>query len=709
MSDLCMSALEDIVWEEFGQSDDHIVPHPGDEHGNENAFQSESSKKLRREVIGVSSNAGDWYAARFVNQGKEEGYFPTLKNRRDTMLENDSWSHTPGGVFPASCDSDSIKEETSLASDNLRMSSHCFKSSNIDSIGSELCADDPIIGDRCAAVDSNSYRYPLGHISQTDSDLSFLDNDREDKESSDLLYYAWPDIGNFEDVDRMFRSCDSTFGLEGVGNEDELGWFSSSHAIEVSEDVLTSDFKFSCPELSPSKNIPDHHEPSKLNNASSSINDSNMDSASVSYKCSSRTSEDDEPAALGHLSFVNASNTISESKDKFTPKEQGVEFNGGIQFKISTINHSKNDNNAMTNLHKKQSKHVNQSEGKRKGRCLENCGSFHHISDPQFKDIKLPSGDSSHQVFPSPNIPQQTQNMGSDSFGFLQTHIPYMHSDYRYHSDQIPVSPTLSGIKSENNGLTSHSPKESSYASNQVQSMESSHDRSFEAPAITMDKKREKPHLRQGFQPSFTSNRKHVDLVVPAAICDPVSCRKQVHHSENKVEIYSEVEGVSMGIPELDSSNVQERSSMSSGLDEISLETTSFRQLQHVMEQLDIRTKLCIRDSLYRLARSAEQRHNYVNLNGGSRDDRETSGALMDEETNKCTGFMDMETNTNPIDRSIAHLLFHRPSDSSMMPAYDSKSQTMIHGSTTSPPVMAEKLVCQEETATAADVKVADH
>ncbi|KAA8536468.1 hypothetical protein F0562_028946 [Nyssa sinensis] len=574
MSDLCMSELEDIVWEEFGQSDDHIVPHPGDEHGNENAFQGDSRKKPRREIVGVSSNTSDWYAARFVGQGKEEGDFPTLKSRRHKMLENDSWSHTPEGVFPASCDSDSIKEEPSLASDNLRMSSHCFKSNKIDSISSEFCADDPIAGDRCAAVDGNSYRYPLGHISQTDNDLSFLDNDCEDKESSDLLYYGWPDIGNFEDVDRMFRSCDSTFGLGGVDNEDELG----------------------C------------------------------------YKSSSQT-QDAKPA-LGHLSFMNASNTISESKDNFTPKGQEVQFNGDIQFKISTINQSKNDYNAMINLHKKQSKQHNQSEGKRKGRCLENGGSFHHISDLQFKD----------------------------------THIPYMHSDYQHPSDQIPVSPTLSGIVSEKNGLTSLSPKESSYASNQVQSMESSRNHSFEAPAITMDEKSEKLHLRQGFQPSFQTNRERVDLVVPTAIFNPVSFRKQVHQSENNVENHSEV-GVCMGIAaELDSSNVQESSSMSSRLDEISLEATSFHQLQHVMEQLDIRTKLCIRDR-----------------------------------TNKCTGFMDMETNTNPIDRSIAHLLFHRPPDSSVMPSYDAlsgKSHTMIHGSITSPPVMTEKMVCQEETAT---------
>lgn len=43
--------------------------------------------------------------------------------------------------------------------------------------------------------------------------------------------------------------------------------------------------------------------------------------------------------------------------------------------------------------------------------------------------------------------------------------------------------------------------------------------------------------------------------------------------------------------------------------------------------------------------------------------------------------FMDMETDTNPIDRSIAHLLFHPPSDSSIVPPHDGSSlnsQTVV-------------------------------
>ncbi|XP_057494512.1 protein LNK1-like isoform X1 [Actinidia eriantha] len=682
MSDLCMYEFEDNVWDEFEQTDDHIVPRPDNERGIEPVFQDDGCKKPRREVIRVSSNAGDCYTAKFASQGKGEGGFQSLKN----MLEKDSRSHTPEGV-PASRDDDSNKEATSLASGSAGMSNHSFKSSNIDKSSTEFCADDPIIGESGAVVDSDSYQYPLGDISQTDNDISFFDNDHDDKESNDLLYYGWPDIGNFEDVDSLFRSCDSTFGLGGVGNEDDLSWFSSSHTIEGSEDALKPDVKFSSLESSPLKNIPEQHEPSKLNNASSPVNDSNIDSASRNYKSSFRASEGGELYAHSRLTFTNGSDCLSESKYEFTPKEQ-------------------------INFQKKQVKHHNQSEGKRKVQCLENSGSLHHTENLRFKGTNLSSRDSSYEVYPPPVVQKQKKNMGADSFGYLQTHIPYMHLDYILPSNQVLASSTPSGMKSESNFLTSPSPKESSYRSNQVQSTESVYKCSFETPAKTVDVKREKLERRQGFHSSCRSKPKHLDMVIQPPYSDPISVPEQVHHSQSEFENQKEVEAASIRIAaDLDSSNVQESSCMSSGLGDISLEASSFHQLQQVVEQLDIMTKLCIRDSLYRLARSAEQRHHYSNLNGGSIDGRDTSGAFTTEGQNKCSGFVDMETDTNPIDRSIAHLLFHRPSDPSVIPDHDGpslKTHTMINRSINGPP-MSEKLVCQEETVCEGDKEAADH
>ncbi|KAJ4832383.1 hypothetical protein Tsubulata_009520 [Turnera subulata] len=74
----------------------------------------------------------------------------------------------------------------------------------------KLRLDDPILGEKSNAVSDNAYRYPLSHITQTDNDL---------------------------------RSCDSTFGLESLGNEDDLCWFSSSRSTEASDDALKLDSK----------------------------------------------------------------------------------------------------------------------------------------------------------------------------------------------------------------------------------------------------------------------------------------------------------------------------------------------------------------------------------------------------------------------------------------------------------------------------------
>lgn len=653
MSDLSIYELEDIIWDEFDQTDDHIVPHPSDENTGEHSFKGDSCKKPRREVTGVSSNAGDLYAANSVVREKEERDSTILSKKRN-MLEKEPWPHKTSSVFPASCDDDTVKEATTLASDDTRMSSSRLISGDIASMDNETNTD------RSTAVNSGSNDYSLGHISQKD-ELRFFDNDCENKESSDLLYYNWPDIGNFEDVDRMFRSCDSSFGLGATDNEDELGWFPSAGPIDDSVEVLKSDFKF----------------PSPQSNALTSI------------------SEDCEPPKL----YNKRSHFISETKDKFEPIMQGVDSECRVHLRNATIDYPQKDDR-MADLHKKQSKLQNQTEGKRKSRCTENGGSFYNV---QNDDAILSSMDTSHHVFTSISSRQGRQNLEPDSFTYLQTGVPYLHSDFNHAPDQAMISQPISGIKVESEGLTSLSPLESSYGSNQLQPMESSGDPSFERTAVKLDEKREKGHQSHGFQPLFTGNPRNVGMIAQPSTCDPLPIQKQVHQSANETDSQSDVEGVLIGgFRELGSLNAQESTSMNSGLDEISLEATSFRQLQLVMEQLDSRTKLCIRDSLYRLARSAEQRHNHANLGGGCTDYRNADGTFMSEGMNKCTGFMDIETDTNPIDRSIAHLLFHRPSETHGMSAQNllpHKSNTMIHASVTSPSMMPEKLDCQEENA----------
>ncbi|KAI3805099.1 hypothetical protein L1987_27151 [Smallanthus sonchifolius] len=511
MSDLSIYELEDIIWDDFEHSGDHIVPHPTDNQGSEDNREGDISKKPRLDITLIQSN--------------EERVSKKL-NKETNMMEKDSWSNMFDGVFAASGDADYAKDTPTVQSGDTKLSNHCFKSSNINS-GSGLCTDEGIHKDSSDAVDRNSY-----------NDLNLFSNDGDDKESSGLLYYGWPDVGSFEDVDRMLSNYDSSFGLGVTGNDDELVWFTSEDPARGLEETLNMDLKLPCSEPSALTNVSQDHEPRESDNKTSSF--------------------------------------VSESNDELKDKDQ-----------------------------KEQSRQQNLTEGLNADHCL---GNWH-----------------------------QNKNLGHDSVDYMQS-SGYLHQGH----DHVPIQSTggsmMTGIKSEI--------KASSQASGN----------------------------------------------------DLAQCKKRFHMIENKIEFQGDTEGTRKGASaELDSLDLPDGSSLSTELDEISLEATAFRQLQQVMLQLDLRTKLCIRDSLYRLARSAEQRHNYAGINDSTANCGGTGGALVTEGASKYTGLMDMETDTNPIDRTVAHLLFHRPSDSSNMPtSLPLKPNVKVHGSTTGPATVTNKASCQQ-------------
>ncbi|KAL2342107.1 hypothetical protein Fmac_010047 [Flemingia macrophylla] len=640
--------LEDNVWNAFGAKDNYIVPHSGDKHNNQFVIQGDKESLQELRVIRNSA-----YVNRYGTQGKEELYLENM-TQKEKMLEKDSWSHTPEGVF-SSCGSDSSKEANRLISNDTGMPNHCFKSGNLDSGACELCSDDSILGDRCVVEDGSVCQYPINHISQADNELSFLDND------------GWLDIGNFEDVDRIL-SCDLTFGTGSLNNDEEFCWLSSSHGAEGSDDALKSDFKFSYEELSPLKSISDYNMDSEENIVGHPVNDSN-NRTSVDEKIRLQMDVIDE-GVLAPLSM-------------FTKSESDVK-SGNIVDPLPK--------------EKLQRKLPNVSAGRRKNGYLENGGSVHSYAPPeQYADTKQSFGASSSGVTSLDSIQKPKLSLDSDSLGCVQTQIPITHLDYNHASNHTSLFPTMSGSRLEHDGHLSPSLKESSYASN----MESSHGHSLEAALL---KNREKlQHCCDGLLLSSSFKTENTPNQMP--FCSPGSAQQVDHQFENENEGHSEVQGVSVGFsPEIDSSTVQESSSMAMGsaLGQTSLEATSFCHLQQIMDQLDIKTKLCIRDSLYRLAKSAELRNNNSNAKGCIGDNG-TCKTMMAQDASRCTGLLDMETDTNPIDRSVAHLLFHRPLDPSTLLPNETlpfKSTATIHGSVINSPVKTEKQVCQEDSST---------
>ncbi|XP_020585929.1 uncharacterized protein LOC110028431 isoform X2 [Phalaenopsis equestris] len=112
---------------------------------------------------------------------------------------------------------------------------------------------------------------------------------------------------------------------------------------------------------------------------------------------------------------------------------------------------------------------------------------------------------------------------------------------------------------------------------------------------------------------------------------------------------------------------------MSKSINGRSIEVAIYHQLQYTLQKLDLRVKLNIRNSLFRLARNAKDRlsssdRSCADMNN---DEYEIS---MDEESNNHDRFSsipDSERFTNPIDRIVAHLLFHNPSGSCSLPIGD--------------------------------------
>ncbi|CAA0808946.1 Unknown protein [Striga hermonthica] len=103
-----------------------------------------------------------------------------------------------------------------------------------------------------------------------------------------------------------------------------------------------------------------------------------------------------------------------------------------------------------------------------------------------------------------------------------------------------------------------------------------------------------------------------------------------------------------------------------------SVEESVLYRVQDHISKMDMRIRLCIRDSLYRLAQSAMWRQypNEMSSGSGSTCSRDELGSNKDSNGHeRFTRMPDVETDTNPIDRAVAHLLFHQPIEFSGKPA----------------------------------------
>ncbi|KAJ6713280.1 PROTEIN LNK2 [Salix purpurea] len=253
---------------------------------------------------------------------------------------------------------------------------------------------------------------------------------------------------------------------------------------------------------------------------------------------------------------------------------------------------------------------------------------------------------------------QQKQLQGPEQLQHPQLSNPFVFPS-AYRNMKNPYSMTvLSHIQS---GEFKHQPLASGYevSSGNANPINNLADCPVKPQRMTPQEKIEKLRRRQQIQAMLAIQEQQQQLVHQK--CSQENQIQHVEGADLEVEDLSTLASFDPNSPiEQDDSNT-----ISLAVNDGPMEDTILYRLQEMISKLDVRIRLCIRDSLLRLAQSAMQGHygsDTRSTNNSSRGEQ----VAMNEETSRHSRMVKMpeeETDTNPIDRTVAHLLFHRPVD----------------------------------------------
>ncbi|KAL2337153.1 hypothetical protein Fmac_011599 [Flemingia macrophylla] len=441
-----------------------------------------------------------------------------------------------------------------------------------------------------------------------EKDGEIFQNVHEGKEQGDFVDYEWANIGSFDDLDRIFSNDDPIFGHVSLDNSNEL-W--------SSKDVSNNPAPLLLDTPSSSGALRNRTEPLEIKEEYVQCDDQTLD---LSYE------------KIGSP----ASNVIPSDgvRRKPTGKEQQV-FRQKDLLKIQKRAQVKQEENAFQDFYGNWCPSTAQAK--------------------QFEDQLPPS-----VIQSSPSIIGQPKQIQGAETLYQNIINPYMASSvYENLTNTFPAMPLLSQTQSSD---LSHQPAFSGYEVSPVNPVKNSMD-SIKPQTMTPQEKIEKLRRRQQMQAMLAIQRQRQQLGHQVPCASKSSTQKcppdiQSHLSDGTDEDLRTLPVLDPPI-EQDDSNT-----MSAAVVNDFVEDTILCRLQDIISKLDIKIRFCIRDSLFRLAQSAAQRHyasDTSSTNKSSREALEIAAREKSNSQNRYARMPEVETETNPIDRTVAHLLFHRP------------------------------------------------
>ncbi|PIA53730.1 hypothetical protein AQUCO_00900366v1 [Aquilegia coerulea] len=584
--------LGNIIWGEASEVDDHIVPYPsGNEekplviYGDNRKKQFIQEAKPFKVADQRVSGAKDYFSGSTVESGAECNTKEALDASRS---ETDSWPDSP--LMNVACDE---KYAERNAQNSISMQA-------------------PEFGTYIPKF--NSAR----DTAQLDDGSGLLGNESQDKEHNDFLGYSWDNIGNFDDLDSMFRNDDPIFGRDGLGNA-EL-WSSSS-------DLFSSPTK-SFPICSPNSGV----------NASS-IAEQDMEMKFPQHEELSQTPDFGKTDDL-------APQDLKDIVDSTADKAPGKDYTHLVNPIVDCVGEEskawleeKKDIKMSEKVEAWKTQSTSKVNGKRKllksptkeeteeGSSQDLCDAW-PLPANQLQAFGNQFATSVAHTIPS-SVSSQKQMVGPGPLFFWQPSHPYLPAGDGNPQHWYPVMPTIANDNSEED---KHHPMLVDYRGSPQPLKHANPVKVFPAPSkpptMTPQEKLEKLKRRQQRQAMIAIQEQ----------------QQQFGHKALRSDLYN--------VGKCPQEN------------------------QYQDTELDMRVRLSIQDSLFRLAQSSMQRNNTTDTSS-TNNNMQCDGATAKDEAhghNRLPRISEVETETNPFDRIVAHLLFHQSLDLSTRPAKDNEA-----------------------------------
>uniref|UniRef100_A0A7N0UCG2 Protein LNK2 n=1 Tax=Kalanchoe fedtschenkoi TaxID=63787 RepID=A0A7N0UCG2_KALFE len=601
--------LASILWGEIPETEDHIVPYPEGSEGSQSA--APHKKELNKES---SSHELE------IKRAPDKTGFHGWQNETNLAFNSNiakSVSHL--GTEPWSDPSSSTDVKT-----------------DHDSVGTDLAGS---AGTTLDLPESGAGAAQFDQVSETSQ------NQLEEQENSDFVAYSWADIESFDDLDKIFSKDEPVFGNAGLGSVDEL-WSSSKDGGYSVENSFP-------PPIESLTSLPGSYEKVLMNNIvgigythhnNQPISDFGNKTDSMSYDCPDVDIPSDEAAYTGGKARFKLKETIRDWTERAPI--------------LSSPNSSSSTLNKLSNKVNKQKKAKNRKglDQKIKGKALLNSYSSQYLPGNQFQQFGKQEATSMMQSYPF-SEPIQLRH-GAAQLGSNHLYVP---STCENIHNQRPSTPMLSQLHCGlHQGFPGH---EVSHSSSLMKTSHAPLKPLFMTPQEKIDKLRR----RQQMQAMLAIKKQQQELSHQASGLNIDSTLSKKHSDDTQIEITDRTENDNEETPILPPSFDPSCSpkvfanKITKAVNDFPVEDSALSQLEDIISKLDGRVRLCIRDSLFRLATSAAQRHypsdpaSVINNAELAKDDISNP--------NRIVVMVDPERETNPIDRIVAHLLFHRPFD----------------------------------------------